>query len=244
MNLQALVRERLVPLAGVVALYGIYFPMAPRVRQLPAHDLTLAIDRACPLIPQWIYIYALVYLIGFIPIAVVRTGPLFDQTVKAYVAVELAAFSLFVFFPVHMLSRPESVIVDSFATWGLMICYTFDPPTNCFPSLHVAMSTLSALICLKADRIVGILTAVAAGLIAVSTLLVKQHFFLDVIAGFALAQGAYLVFVARLRIPASSTDQIRYPRRYPLMLTALYFAALAAMGVLYLRDYQPWVTSQ
>lgn len=58
------------------------------------------------------------------------------------------------------------MVGEGFAVWGLRALYRADPPCNCFPSLHVAHSFVSALV-------------------AMSTVFIKQHYVLDVIAGTA-----------------------------------------------------------
>jgi len=46
--------------------------------------------------------------------------------------------------------------------------------------------------------------AACAGLVALSTLFTRQHYILDVVAGFALAYAAYVVFLR-----SSSRDDVR-----------------------------------
>src|SRR2546422_643919 len=72
--------------------------------------------------------------------------------------------------------RPARVIGEGFAVWGLRFLYSADPPYNCFPSLHVAHSFVSALTCYRVHRGVGIAAALCASLIGVSTLYTKQHY--------------------------------------------------------------------
>ena len=80
-----------------------------------------------------------------------------------------------------------------------------DPPYNCFPSLHVAHSFVSALTCLRVHRGVGIVALISASLVALSTLFTKQHYVLDVIAGVLMAVAAYAIFLrsqAREQVPS------------------------------------------
>ena len=94
-----------------------------------------------------------------------------------------------------MAPRPAKVIGEGFVVWGLRFLYSADPPYNCFPSLHVAHSFVSALTCYRVHRGVGIAAALCAALVGLSTLFTKQHYILDVIAGILLACVAYLVFL-------------------------------------------------
>lgn len=96
------------------------------------------------------------------------------------------------------------MIGKGFIAWGLRFLYEADPPYNCFPSLHVAHSFVSALTCYRVHRGVGIAAAISASLIGISTLFSKQHYILDVIAGILLACAAYAIFLRsypRTKIP-------------------------------------------
>lgn len=87
---------------------------------------------------------------------------------------------------------------DAFWRW-------FDAPNNCFPSLHAA----NCLLFIEFNwtrRARGPHTAFAVGIIA-STLLVKQHYLVDLFAG-ALVYVAARAFLARLVL----TDENQNPR--------------------------------
>jgi hypothetical protein len=104
----------------------------------------------------------------------------------------------FVFFPICM---PSGVIPTSEAGgWADAAWRWFDGPNNCFPSLHAANGLL--LLHFNWTRSKRWMhTAVAAGVV-MSTVLVKQHYVVDVIAG-AAVYGAAAVFLARLHIVPS-----------------------------------------
>jgi hypothetical protein len=121
--------------------------------------------------------------------------------------------------------RPEEVVGEGFAAWGLRLLYAADPPYNCFPSLHVAHSFVSALACYRVHRALGRGAVVGASLVAASTLFSKQHYVLDVVAGTLLAALAYTLFLRsfpRRQVP--ETD-----RRMAPML-ALVTATIVGLG--------------
>jgi membrane-associated phospholipid phosphatase len=108
-----------------------------------------------------------------------------------------------------------------FAAWSLRLLYTLDPPYNCFPSLHVAYSFVSALTCYRVHRGVGVVAVVWAALIGISTLYTKQHYVVDVVAGALSAWVAYLVFLRSYPSDAvAESDRRRAPWR-----------ALAVIGI-------------
>jgi membrane-associated phospholipid phosphatase len=195
-------------------------------RTLHAPDLPL--DHLLPLRPSWALAYGALYLfLILLPILVVRDEQHIRRTVFAYLAVWIVAYICFVAYPTAA-PRPSTVAGQGFGAWGLRLLYSADPPYNCFPSLHVAHSFVSALTCLRLSRMLGIAAVVAASLVGISTLYTKQHYALDVAAGISLALIAYLVFF-RGYSPAAASE---IDRRVPVAIAAglLVLLGLALVG--------------
>ena len=110
--------------------------------------------------------------------------------------------------------------------WGLRALYSADPPHNCFPSLHVAHSFVSALACSRVHRRLGLVALIAATLVALSTLFTKQHYVLDAVAGVVLAFVAYGVFLRR-----DCTDLISEFDRRVAPALAVCVSAVVAVGL-------------
>ncbi len=136
-----------VPLSMVVVvalvpfyiLIPAFFP--PRIR----HGPDLALDRAWPLVPSWAIVYGALYLfLVLLPIFVVRQDELIRRTVYAYLLIWIVAYAFFFVVYPTAAPRPNLVIGEGFAVWGRRALYSADPPHNCFPSLHVAHSLVSA----------------------------------------------------------------------------------------------------
>jgi len=224
----SLARPYRVPITLVVFLalvpFYIFIPVLLPAATRYAPELT--IDRALPLTPSWALVYGALYLfLILLPIFVVRQDEQIRRTVLAYLLIWSSAYVCFVVYPTAA-PRPALVAGEGFAVWGLRALYSSDPPYNLFPSLHVAHSLVSALTCYRVHRRVGIVAIICAALVAVSTLLTKQHYLLDVIAGALLAVVAYLMFLAkypRERIPA-------FDRRAAPAL-ALSIVALVSVGI-------------
>lgn len=184
-----------IPMVVLVLLVPFYIFIAELMPGRTLHVPELALDRVIPLQPTWALVYGSLYLfLILLPVLVVRQEEQIRRTVLAYLMVWIAAYACFLVYPT-MAPRPAEVIGEGFGAWGLRFLYSADPPYNCFPSLHVAHSFVSALACYRVHRGVGIAAALCASLVGVSTLFTKQHYVLDVIAGMFLACVAYAVFL-------------------------------------------------
>ena len=225
---QSLARPYRVPVSMVllfflVPLY-ILIPafLAPGVRNAPE----LAVDRALPLVPSWALVYGALYLfLILLPLFVVREDRLIRRTLHSYLLIWVTAYVFFFVLYPTAASRPDNVSGAGFAVWGLRALYSSDPPYNCFPSLHVAHSFVSALACSRVHRHLGVVSMISATLVAASTLFTKQHYVLDVIAGGFLAFIAYTIFLRRY-----PTDQIPDFDRRAAPTLALCVSAVVGVG--------------
>lgn len=183
------------PMVVLVSLVPFYIFIAQLMSGRTLHVPELALDRVIPLQPTWALIYGALYLfLILLPVFVVRQEEQIRRTVLAYLMVWITAYVCFLAYPTQA-PRPAEVLGEGFAVWGLRFLYSADPPYNCFPSLHVAHSFVSALTCYRVHRGVGIAAVLCASLVGVSTLYTKQHYILDVIAGICLACVACIVFL-------------------------------------------------
>src|SRR5688572_2071191 len=146
-----------IPMVLLVSLVPFYiflpelFP--PQTRYAPE----LALDRSLPLLPSWALVYGALYLfLILLPIFVVRQEVLIRRTVYAYLLIWITSYAFFFLVYPTVAPRPARVIGDGFAVWGLGNLYSSDPPYNCFPSLHVAHSFVSALASYRVHRGLGI----------------------------------------------------------------------------------------
>lgn len=179
----------------LVSLAPVYFVISILTRGGPTYAPEVALDRALPLQPVWMLVYGSLYaFVVLMPIFVVRQQELFRRAMKAYLMVMIVAYAGFLLYPTAA-PRPDEVVGDGFAAWSLRLAYSLDPPYNCFPSLHVAYSFVSALTCYRVHRGVGAAASLWAALIGVSTLYTKQHYVADVIVGALAAYVAYLLFL-------------------------------------------------
>ncbi len=173
-----------------------YFLIAYLTEEQATHTLpTLVWEREVPLRPEFVFVYLTIYPTFLLPFLFVHQKDFFRLFSFAYITVMCICYGVYLFYPVS-LSRPP-LTVNSFSTWALSIVYRADRPWNCFPSMHVAMSLMAALTILEVHRVRGVLTLLLTFLIALSTILIKQHYILDVVSAMMLTATIYFVFIRR-----------------------------------------------
>lgn len=152
--------------------------------------LDTALDRALPFSVHavWFYLpfYVGVFLIG---IATTRDRRLYERAlVGILLGAALGALGHRLVpaeYPRPLVALPYANLSAAFLGWVQSV----DPPSNVFPSLHVAFATQLALILRVHRPRVGALLLAMTAVLTVSTLLTKQHFVADVVAGFILGAG-------------------------------------------------------
>jgi membrane-associated phospholipid phosphatase len=195
-----------IPMVAFVAIIPLYVFIGAAARGRDVHVPALDLDLAIPLQPAWSLVYGALYaFLIVLPVFVVRDEALLRRTVHAYLTIWITAYICFIAYPT-IASRPEQLTGSSFGTWGLRVLYDADTPYNCFPSLHVAHSFVSALACFRVHRTLGAITIACASLVAVSTLFTKQHYVLDVIVGTLMALAAYRLLLHR--VPRKRIDDV------------------------------------
>jgi membrane-associated phospholipid phosphatase len=219
-------------LAVPLAFAAGYFGIATRFDAARATTLLTPLDAAIPFVPQAIFVYVVVYPLALYPLFVIRSLELLRRTICAYAIVMVVSLGCYVLLPVTAAELRSGVgVLDPtrFDTWGVKLLFTLDPPSNLFPSLHVAMATLAGLAALRAHRGYGVLALVAVAGIAVATVLVRQHFLLDVAAGMGLAIAAHAAVIRPLRLPSAARPSFtwRGPAAWVVLVAAVYLSAYA-----------------
>ncbi len=178
-------------LMGLQAIVYIFI----KYLQFDYHSGLSTIDSIIPFVPHFIYIYNIFYPFVFIVLYYVfcNDKEKYYQGILAGVIGYLLSDIIFLVYPTIMI-RPY-VIYDKldFLT-GLIIKITYsidNPPLNCFPSVHCLFCfqvIYTTVISRNIARNKKIIITLVSLLIALSTVLVKQHYFYDIF-------GAFIVFV-------------------------------------------------
>lgn len=119
----------------------------------------------------------------------------FIRYIYSYIICTLIANIIFVVYPTTV-ARPEITGKGILEFITSFIFKIDNPPMNCFPSLHCAMSMLFILFILEIKNVkknVKITITLISILIMISTLYTKQHVFIDLISGVILAIITYII---------------------------------------------------
>jgi membrane-associated phospholipid phosphatase len=181
-------RRILILLAFVVYFIVSYKSVQYMVlKYLQPVPLILPGEEKIPFIPSLLLVYGSLYIVpGLLVFWVEKPGQLY-KTVKAFFVMTLIHFAFFLIFPVKYTLRPQLPAQSGGMVMDLLaLLYTADGPTNNFPSLHVSFAFLTYFLVQRyrpsAARAVLLLSIA----VAISTVLIKQHYVLDVVAAIFL----------------------------------------------------------
>lgn len=152
-------------------------------------NLQTPLDVALPVIPIFVIPYVSLNLFVYLTLVIFllfRTR-IFHSACLAMIAAWLISYGFYFFLQTEVI-RPAPAGGDIFSQM-IREVYAIDNPFNDFPSLHTSISTILAIHWFRMDRRIGMVVAVWTALIVASTVLIKQHYVADLIAGLALAFG-------------------------------------------------------
>lgn len=187
--------ERILLYQLVLCLFGIVYAGAAMV---PPWREPTALDQdpvhLLPFVAAFIVPYSTAYVMPLMVLLTPYDRRAFRRLAAAYAVAIVAAGACFVAFP---LAAPRAADAGEGVFGALVrITYALDASRNLFPSLHVAVSTLTAMAVGRARPSWRVPMVLWAALIAASTLLVRQHYVADVAGGIALA-----LAVSRMAFP-------------------------------------------
>lgn len=155
------------------------------------YDLSLPIDYMIPFTPFMMSVYVLAYvvwIVGFIVIGRESREVCYEVLTAEQIA-KLCCLVAFIAIPTTII-RPE-VTGTGFFQWLSRLIYSMDSPDNLLPSVHCLENWIcfrGAMKCKKVGKGYKIFMFVAAILVFASTLMVKQHVVLDVVAAIVVVE--------------------------------------------------------
>ncbi len=157
------------------------------------HILAFDFEESIPFIPFFVIFYIMTYFVVIMPYFVVKNIKDYRRTVLAYLLLIFISSVVYIMYPVKII-RPEIIKEGIFLNMVKWV-YKIDKTYNLFPSLHVSLSALSSLVCLRYNKRIGYFLIVLLFLISLSTLFVKQHYLVDIIFAAILAFLSYYLFL-------------------------------------------------
>ena len=168
-----------------------YFISSTIVGDAVRGSLALPIDEKIPLVAEFIVIYFGCYLFwfgGLFFMACQSSEKFFNFFARVLVCLVIA-FCFFIFMPL-VITRPEVVGEDVFSK-AVRFLYKIDEPYNLFPSLHCFFNWI-IYVQIRGKReyplSLRLFACIFSLAVFASTLFTRQHFLLDVVAGFLLAE--------------------------------------------------------
>ena len=223
-------------------LFG-YHGVARATNPVRVVSLMTPLDAAIPFVPQSIFAYSLVYCCALYPLFVVRHWALFDALVRAYAWLLGLSFAIFLAFPVSSAPlRPDFATLDlaTFSGWGTRLTYHVDPPTNCFPSMHLSFAVLAMLSAWTIRPAWGQFALPMVLGIAVSICTMKQHYVADGVGALVLAVPLWRRYLVRAAATIGPGERVAASWRGPAafaLVVAMFFAAFYSAFVC---GWQPW----
>ena len=164
---------------------GILFVLV-KLFQSNYHVFNYYIDSKIPFIPYMIIIYNLFYPMIFISFYNIfnRDKDTYYKGITSGILGYIIADIIFLLYPVEMI-RPDitNLNIDVINNFILQLTYKIDnPPINCFPSIHCIFcfqAIYSIIRCKNYNY--KYISIFILFLIIISTLLVKQHYVIDVL---------------------------------------------------------------
>ena len=182
-------------------VFGVLFLVLERfsanVRYHPVH---CALDDMIPFCEWFLlpYLFWFVYLVGSLVYTFFFDVPAFRRMMLFIIFTYTVTVIIYMVYPTCQNLRPPSFERDNLLTRIVSAFYHFDTNTNVCPSIHVigSLASMFALWDTKrfsstAMRALNLFTAL---MICISTVFMKQHSVIDVIAALPLCAAGFLLF--------------------------------------------------
>ncbi len=182
-------------------IYGLVFLFLERFYEVDTYiNVYCRLDDMIPFCEYFVipYLFWFVLLIGMIVYTFFFDVDTLRRMMMFIIVTYTFALVVYFIFPTCQQLRPVSFERDNIFTRFLASFYLYDTNTNVCPSIHVIGSFAAAAAAWRAKHLrhpaIRCFFVTAAILICISTLLIKQHSVIDVLAGCAVNFAAYPFF--------------------------------------------------
>lgn len=176
----------------IVGVYQFYF-LTQRIDPRRMRVFRSPLDEKIPFLPGWSWVYSGLYYPAILYLNWTVESPR-DFTNMAFSFIVLLAMQMACFYLYPVATPPHWREINSGKSWSerlLRLVRRFDKESNCFPSMHVSVATLTAM---HMQRTLGPAAFAFPVLISLSCLFTKQHYLIDVPGGMLLGWLAYAAY--------------------------------------------------
>lgn len=184
--------------------FGLVFFLLERVWIRRSYfPISCTLDSLIPFCEYFLipYLFWFLFLAGMVGYTLLLEPESFERLMKFVMITYTTALLIYMVFPNAQRLRPTSFERDNIFTRFLASFYQFDTSTNVCPSLHVIGSVAVAVTAWHSKRFGTpgwrIAFGFTAALISVSTVFLKQHSVVDVLAAVPVCIAAYYAVVDR-----------------------------------------------
>ena len=182
---------------GLIAFQSIIF-FGVKLFQNNFNTIGNHIDELIPfnylaIIPYYIWYFMIFYIPYYL---YQKDKDMLSKYLLSYIVCVLVADLIFLVYP-SMVVRPEIEVKGVLSFLTKVIYWVDNPPINCFPSMHCAVSMLFILTVCNSKNISNrfkVITTIISILIMISTLVIKQHVFIDLVSGDIIMTLIYITF--------------------------------------------------
>ncbi len=178
-------------------VYGLMFLLMERGLSLNYHAIECSFDSRIPFCEYFVfpYYFWFVFLVGIHIYTLLFDIPAFKKLMYFIIITYTVTTVVYLTYPSMQELRPTEFERDNFCVSIVKALYDFDTNTNVCPSLHVVGSfavLFTAFECKRFKKVGWVVFYIAATvLISISTVFLKQHSVIDIIAALALCAVAY-----------------------------------------------------
>ncbi len=185
-------------LLGWVVYFILYFLTENLIPAEKCHAMHCWLDDVIPFCEVFViaYVFWYVYIVITLLYFLLYNPEGFKRLMTFIIVTQLVAMAIYILFPSRQDLRPTEFARDNLLTRLVGLLYSVDTNTGVCPSLHVAYSVGIVSAWLKerdVRRAWKIFVVIAAVLICLSTMFIKQHSALDVLAALPLALLAEII---------------------------------------------------
>jgi len=157
----------------------------------PSYVYMFNFEKLIPFVDWTVWFYISDYLYIAVAFFLLKEKNNMNKIYYSQIMMLLFAMFIFTLLPT-VYPRPE-VQYNGFTGQFVKLLHSLDSPCNALPSLHVGVTFLAGFGFINEQKKLLPLFMLWAIFISISTLTLKQHYFLDVVSGFVMALAFYKI---------------------------------------------------